>query len=129
MVVGAAFATRARSVPAAVAIGGLTHLLLDAVPHRDYDRKALRGLALPVDAGVGCATVWRLSGGSTTVLAGSFGGALPDALRVAERAAGVKVTTWAHDTSHSDARPNAWLSVAVQALFALAATVVLAVDA
>lgn len=106
----------------------MTHLLLDAVPHRDYNRKALRGLALPIDAVAGCAMVWRLSGGSKTALAGSFGGALPDALRATERAVGVKITSWAHDTAHSDARPRSGLSVVVQALLVLAAMAVLAAD-
>lgn len=126
MVVGAACAARARSIADAAAIGGLTHLLLDAVPHRDYNRKTLGGLVLPADAAVGAAVVWHLSGGSGTVLAGAFGGMLPDALRAAEHAIRVNVTSWAHDMAHSESRPRPWLSALFQGLLVLVGAFVLA---
>lgn len=121
MLVGAAAALKTRSIPGAVAIGVLTHLLLDAIPHRDYRLNALGGLAPPVDLAVGAVSVCALSRGSTATLAGAFGGALPDALRVAELAVGVPVTSWAHDAVHADRRLAAWVSVLLQGAIALAA--------
>jgi hypothetical protein len=125
MLVGAVGALKARSIPGAVAIGALTHLLLDAVPHRDYRRRTLGGLALPADLVVGAVAAWGLSDGSRPAVAGAIGGVLPDVLRVAEQATGVDVTRWAHDTTHTDSRPSAWGSAAIQGLTSVTAALAL----
>jgi hypothetical protein len=114
MLVGAAAGVKAGSVPRAVAAGALTHLLLDAVPHRDYRRgRALGGLVL-ADVSAGAVTAWSLSGGSRPALAGALGGLLPDALRAGEKIAGIGFTSAMHDASHSDRRPAKRESVAIQ---------------
>jgi hypothetical protein len=125
MLVGAAGALKARSVGGALAIGALTHLALDAVPHRDYRLGALGGLALTADLAVGTLAVVRLSGGSEVLLAGALGGVLPDVVGLAERALGVSPTGWAHATIHSDSRPSPWRSAAIQGLTAVTAALIL----
>jgi hypothetical protein len=121
MLAGAALAARGDSRPRAVAIGALAHLLLDAVPHRDYRRRSWGGLALPADLAAGAVLSWALSGGSSQALFGAAGGVLPDVLRVAEGTADVNLTSWAHDLAHSDSRPSPWCSTAIQGLTAGAA--------
>jgi hypothetical protein len=123
--VGAAAAMKARSVAGAVTVGALTHLLLDAIPHRDYRRNALCGLALPADLAAGAMTTWCLSHGSKLALAGALGGVMPDALRVVEQVAGVGMASWAHDTMHTDSRPPRWWSVRIQGLIAMTAAAML----
>ncbi len=113
----------------ALAIGALTHLALDAVPHRDYRLGALGGLALTADLACGTLAVARLSGGSEVLLAGALGGVLPDAVGLAERALGVSLTGWVHATIHSDSRPSPWCSAAIQGLTAMAAALALRVAA
>ncbi len=125
MLVGAACALRARSPVGGLAIGVLTHLALDAVPHRDYRRGALGGLTLTADLTTGTLAVWRLSDRSEVVLAGALGGVLPDVVRLAERSLGVTLTGWAHDTIHAAGRPPAWRSAAVQGLTAVTAALAL----
>jgi hypothetical protein len=125
MLVGAAGALRARSVKGGLAIGVLTHLTLDAVPHRDYRVGALGGLALTADLAAGTLAVARLSSGSEVVLAGALGGVLPDVVGLAERALAISPTGWAHATIHSDARPSPWRSAAIQSLTAVTAGLVL----
>jgi len=125
MLVGAAGALKARSVGGALAIGVLTHLVLDAVPHRDYRLGALGGLALTADMAAGTLAVCRLSGRSQVVLAGALGGVLPDVMRLAERALAISPTGWVHDTMHTDSRPSPWRSVAIQGLTAVTAALIL----
>ncbi|MGC2373514.1 MAG: hypothetical protein WA484_06545 [Solirubrobacteraceae bacterium] len=125
MLAGAAGALKARSVGGGLAIGVLTHLVLDAVPHRDYRLGALGGLVLTADLTAGTLAVVRLSGGSEVLLAGALGGVLLDVVGLAERALGVSPTGWAHATIHSDARPSPWCSAAIQGLTAVTAALVL----
>jgi hypothetical protein len=125
ILVGAAGALKARSVGGALVIGALTHLALDAVPHRDYRLGALGGLVLTADLACGTLAVARLSGGSEVLLAGALGGVLPDVVGLAERALGVFPTGWAHATIHSDSRPSRWCSAAIQGLTAVTAVLVL----
>jgi hypothetical protein len=129
MLVGAAGALKARSVGGALAIGALTHLALDAVPHRDYRLGAFGGVALTADLACGTLAVVRLSGGSEIVLAGALGGVLPDVVGLAERRLGVFPTGSAHATIHSDGRPSPWCSAAIQGLTAAIAALVLLADA
>jgi hypothetical protein len=121
MLVGAAGALKTRSAAGGLAIGALTHLVLDAVPHRDYRWDALGGLALTADLAAGTLAVCRLSNRSKVVLAGALGGALPDVVSLAERRLGVTLASWVHDTIHTDSRPPAWRSAAIQGLTALTA--------
>jgi len=125
MVAGAAGATKARSTTGAVAIGTLTHLVLDGVPHRDYRMDTFGGLALIADTTIGTLVVWRLSKGSKVLLAGALGGMLPDLLRLIERALHINLTTWAHNTIHTPSRPSPWRSAAAQGLVAGAAALAL----
>jgi hypothetical protein len=125
MLVGATGALKARSLTGGLAIGVLTHLVLDAVPHRDYRLGTLGGLVLTADLAAGTFAVCRLSGRSEVVLAGALGGVLPDAVRLAERALGISLTGWAHDIVHTDSRPSPWGSVAIQGLAAAGAALVL----
>lgn len=127
MLVGAAAASRARSLGGAVAIGALTHLALDAVPHRDYRLGAFGGLAITADLAVGTLAVVRLSAGSAVLLAGALGGVLPDLVGLAERALCVSPTGWAQTIVHSDTRPSPLRSAAIQGVTAVTATVVLGV--
>jgi Adenylylsulphate kinase len=76
MLAAGALALKARSLKHGLALGVLSHLMLDAVPHRDYRWNALGGLALGVDLAGGALTVGKLSGGSRVVLAGALGGVL-----------------------------------------------------
>ncbi len=119
MLIGAACASRARTVRGALAAGALTHLLLDAVPHRDYRPHALGGLALGGDLAVGTLAVVRLAGGSRVRLAGAIGGVLPDVLALAERALGRSPIGCAHATAHTDSRPSPLLSASIQGLTAV----------
>ena len=121
MLAGAAGALKARSVGGGLAIGVLTHLALDAVPHRDYRVGALGGLALTADLAAGTLAVARLSGGSEVVLAGALGGVLPDLARLVEGAVAISPTGWAHGTIHTDSRPSPWRSAAIQGLTAVTA--------
>ncbi|MHB8492532.1 MAG: hypothetical protein ACYDA6_10030 [Solirubrobacteraceae bacterium] len=118
MLAAGALALNARSLKHGVAIGVLSHLLLDAVPHRDYRAGKLGGLVLVLDLTTGALAVGKLSGGSPPVLGGALGGLLPDVVRPAERALHLKLTTRLHDAIHTHSRPPAWASVAVQGLTA-----------
>lgn len=126
MLVGAACASRARTVAGAVAIGAMTHLLLDAVPHRDYRLGAWGGLVLGTDLAGGALSVACLSRGSKVRLAGAVGGVLPDVIALGERAAGRSLLGSAHASAHTDSRPSPLLSASIQGLFALAGAGVLA---
>lgn len=125
MLVGAACASRTHSVKGALAIGVLTHLALDAVPHRDYRLDALGGLVLAADLAAGTLAAVRLSGGSQVVLAGAVGGVLPDVVALAERASGKSPIGCAHVTAHTESRPSPWLSTAIQGLTAVMAAMAL----
>lgn len=125
MLVGAVCASRARSLGGGLAIGVLTHLALDAVPHRDYRLDAWGGFVLTTDLATGTLAVLRLSGGSPVLLAGAVGGVLPDVVALAERALGVSPTGWAHAKIHTDSRPSPWLSAAIQGLTAVTGALVL----
>lgn len=119
MLVGGACASRARTVGGALAIGALTHLLLDAVPHRDYDMRSFGGLVLGADLAGGTLAAVRLSGGSEVKLAGALGAVLPDVLALAERALGRSPAGCAHATAHTDSRPSPLLSALIQGLTAV----------
>ena len=121
MLAAGALALKARSLKHGVAIGVLSHLLLDAVPHRDYRWNRLGGLALALDLTGGALAVGRLSGGSPVVLAGALGGVLPDVVRPVERVLHLKFMGPLHDTIHTSSRPPAWSSVVVQWLTAAGA--------
>ena len=108
-----------------MAIGVLTHLALDAVPHRDYRLDAWGGLTLTTDLAAGTLAVLRFSGGSQVLLAGAVGGVLPDVVAFAERALGVSPTGWAHATIHTDSRPSPWLSTTIQGVTAVLAALAL----
>jgi hypothetical protein len=125
ILVGAACASRARTVRGALAIGALTHLLLDSVPHRDYRLRAFGGLALGVDLAVGALAVMCLSGGSEVQLAGALGGVLPDVIALAERALGRSPLGCVHATAHTDSRPSPLLSASIQGLTAVLGAVAL----
>jgi hypothetical protein len=125
MLVAGALALKARSLKHGLTIGVLSHLILDAVPHRDYRWDAFGGLALGVDLTGGALAVGKLSGGSRVVLAGALGGVLPDIVRPAERALHLKLTTPLHDTIHTASRPSAWSAVAVQGLTVASAVLLL----
>jgi hypothetical protein len=62
MLAAGALALKARSLKHGLAIGVLSHLMLDAVPHRDYRWSKLSGLALALDLTGGALTVGKLSG-------------------------------------------------------------------
>ncbi|MGA7705725.1 MAG: hypothetical protein WB998_12605 [Solirubrobacteraceae bacterium] len=126
MLVGAACASRARTVGGALAIGALTHLLLDAIPHRDYRLDASGGLVLGTDMAAGTLSAVCLSRGSRVRLAGAVGGVLPDVLALAERALGRSPVGTAHATAHTDSRPSPLLSASIQGLVAVAGAVALA---
>jgi len=125
MLAAGALALKARSLGHGLTIGVLSHLMLDAVPHRDYRWGAFGGLALGVDLAGGALAVGKLSGGSRVVLAGALGGVLPDVVRPAERALHLKLTTTLHDTIHTAGRPPAWFAVAVQGLTIASAVLLL----
>ena len=125
MLAAGALALKARSLKHGLTIGVLSHLMLDAVPHRDYRWGAFGGLALGVDLAGGALAVGKLSGGSRVVLAGALGGVLPDIVRPAERALHLKLTTTLHDTIHTAGRPPAWSAVAVQGLTVASAVLLL----
>lgn len=125
MLVGAAAGLKVRLVPRAVATGAITHLLLDAIPHRDYRRGAAGGVVLAIDLSAGAVMTWSLSEGSWPALAGALGGLLPDALRAGEKRAGISLTTLAHDLSHAPYRPSKGRAVAIQAVIMLVGGVLL----
>lgn len=125
ILVGAACASRARSVGGALAIGALTHLLLDSVPHRDYRLRTFGGFALGVDLAAGTIAVISLSGGSEIQLAGALGGILPDVIALAERALCRSPLGCVHATAHTDSRPSPLLSASIQGLTAVLGAVAL----
>jgi hypothetical protein len=112
-------------VRGALAIGALTHLLLDAVPHRDYRLRAFGGLGLGADLALGTLAVVSLSRGSEVQLAGALGGVMPDVLALAERALGRSPVGCAHALAHTDSRPSPLLSAAIQGLTAALGMVVM----
>lgn len=126
MLVGAACASKARTVRGALAIGALTHLLLDAIPHRDYRLRASGGLVLAADLAAGALCVAYLSRGSRVRLAGALGGVLPDVLALAERGLGRSPVGCAHATAHTDSRPSPLLSASIQGLSVAAGALALA---
>lgn len=125
MLAGAALSLDARSVKRGFAIGVISHLLLDAVPHRDYNPRALGGLLLAVDLTGGAFSVYKLSRGRAVVLAGALGGLLPDLLRPAESLLRFEPFGALHRLAHTAARPAVPASLLMQTLTAAAATAVL----
>lgn len=126
VLVGAACASKARTIGGALAIGALTHLLLDAVPHRDYRLGASGGLVLGTDLATGTLSAVYLSRGSRVRLAGALGGVLPDILALGERAFGRSPVGCAHAIAHTDSRPSPLLSAAIQGLTVVFGAFVLA---
>jgi len=125
MLVGAAVALNARSVKGGVALGILSHLALDAVPHRDYRLGALGGLVLAADLAGGALAACKLSDGSEVVLAGALGGVLPDILRFAEGVLNIRIARRVHDPMHANSDPPLWGGMATQGLSAATAALVL----
>ena len=125
MLVGAAVALKARSVKGGVAIGILSHLALDAVPHSEYRLGSLGGLVLAADLAGGALAVCKLSDGSEVVLAGALGGVLPDILRFAEGVLNMKVARRVHDPIHANSDPPLWAGIATQGLSVATAALVL----
>lgn len=126
MLAGAACATRVRTPAAGLAVGTLTHLLLDALPHRDYQRSALGGTLLAADLSAGTLVVCILGGCTHVTLAGALGGLLPDLLGRAERSLPVRPIGWVHAMVHTDTRPARSRSALIQGAVALLGAVTLA---
>lgn len=125
MLVGAAVALNARSVKGGLALGILSHLALDAVPHSEYRLGALGGLVLAADLTGGALAVCKLSDGSEVVLAGALGGVVPDILRFAEGVLNIRIAKRVHDPIHADSDPPLWGGTATQGLAVATAALVL----
>jgi hypothetical protein len=108
-----AFASRfARTPRGALAVGVISHLALDRIPHTDYDlddRKALfADVAVATLVTAGLARRHRLAA------AGAFGGVLPDLAMVAELRTGLRVTLPLHHANHTSIEPPVVVGVLTQ---------------
>jgi hypothetical protein len=116
--IGALAASRGRSLSAAFALGVLSHLVADRVPHSDYDPLGpvgkLRGGADLALAGLLLVSVEA----SVVQWAGAIGGLAPDLLALASRA-GDPFSRLVHQRAHSRRRPGRLVGVGVQAAVAL----------
>ena len=108
-----AFASRfARTPRGALAVGVLSHLALDRIPHTDYkldDRKALFA-----DAAVATLVTAGLARRHRLAAAGAFGGVLPDLAMVAELRTGLRVTLPLHHANHTSIEPPVVVGVLTQ---------------
>lgn len=125
MLTGALVASRARTPGAALALGITSHLALDTIPHTDYPVLALFGAAAASDLVGGAMLTRAIVGADPLLLAGAFGGVLPDFLAFAERAARVRVTRSVHMAIHTNVEPPVWAGVATQVATGAAALLAL----
>ena len=108
-----AFASRfARNSRGAVAVGVISHLTLDRIPHTDYrldNRKALfADLAAATVLTAVLSRRHRLAG------AGALGGVLPDLATVAELRTGLRITQPLRHANHSSVEPPVVIGVLTQ---------------
>jgi len=112
-----AFASRfARNPREALAVGAISHLALDRIPHTDYrltNRKAL--LADLAAATVLTAALVRRH---RLAAAGAFGGVLPDLMMVAELRTGLRLTLPLHHANHTSIEPPVAVGVLTQLMTA-----------
>ena len=112
-VLAGAFASRfARTPRQALLAGAVSHLVLDRIPHTDYqltNRKALfADLAAASIVAAALARRHRLAA------AGAFGGVLPDLVMVTEQHTGVRVTLPLHHANHTSIEPPVAIGVLTQ---------------
>jgi hypothetical protein len=119
MLAGAVAATPARSLAEAVVRGMISHLALDALPHQDYRAGSLGGAVLAADLAGGAVLAYKLTAGTPRLLAGAFGGVLPDILGVGERCLRVDATSRIHRLAHNNATPRLWRGAANQVTVAV----------
>jgi hypothetical protein len=116
--IGALVASRRRSPGAAFALGALSHLAADRVPHSDYNPLGASGKLCGVSdlalAGLLLASVEA----SAVQWAGALGGIAPDLLSLASRTRD-PFSRLVHQPVHSRRRPGRAVGIGVQAAIAI----------
>ncbi|HTP20601.1 MAG TPA: hypothetical protein VMJ65_13410 [Solirubrobacteraceae bacterium] len=108
-----AFASRfARTPRGALAVGVVSHLALDRIPHTDYDLGSRK--ALFADVAVATLVTAGLARRHRLAAAGAFGGVLPDLAMVAELRTGLRVTLPLHHANHTSIEPPVVVGVLTQ---------------
>jgi hypothetical protein len=109
------FASRfARTPRAALAVGVISHLALDRIPHTDY-RLANRW-ALFADLAAATLLTAALARRHRLAAAGAFGGVLPDLAMVAELRTGLRITRPLHHANHTSIEPPVVIGVLTQVI-------------
>ena len=108
-----AFASRfARTPRGALAVGVISHLALDRIPHTDYglDNRA----AMVADLAVATVVTATLARRHRLAAAGALGGVLPDLMVVAELRTGLRLTQPLHHANHTSIEPPVVVGVLTQ---------------
>jgi hypothetical protein len=112
-----AFASRfARTPRGALAVGVISHLALDRIPHTDYalDNRA----AMFADLAAATLLTGALARRHRLAAAGALGGVLPDVAMMAELRTGLRVTLPLHHANHTSIEPPVVVGVLTQLITA-----------
>ena len=112
-----AFASRfARTPRGALAVGVISHLALDRIPHTDYalDNRA----AMVADLAAATLLTGALARRHRLAAAGALGGVLPDVAMMAELRTGLRVTLPLHHANHTSIEPPVVVGVLTQLITA-----------
>ncbi len=112
-----AFASRfARTPRGALAVGVISHLALDRIPHTDYalDNRA----AMFADLAAATLLTGALARSHRLAAVGAFGGVLPDVAMMAELRTGLRVTLPLHHANHTSIEPPVVIGVLTQLITA-----------
>jgi len=108
-----AFASRfARTPRGALAAGVVSHLVLDRIPHTDYQLD--NRTAVFADLAAATVVTTALARRHRLAAAGAFGGVLPDLATVAELRTGLRITQPLHHANHTSIEPPVAIGVLTQ---------------
>jgi hypothetical protein len=112
-----AFASRfTRSPRGALAVGVISHLALDRIPHTDY--RLTNRKALIADLAAATLLTATLARRHRLAAAGALGGVLPDLMMAAELQTGLRVTLPLHHANHTSIEPPIAIGVLTQLITA-----------
>jgi hypothetical protein len=108
-----AFASRfARTPRGALAAGVISHLVLDRIPHTDYELD--NRWAMFADVAAATVVTATLARRHRLAASGALGGVLPDLAVVAELRTGLSVTQPLHHANHTSIEPPVVVGVLTQ---------------
>jgi hypothetical protein len=109
---GALASRFARTPRGALAAGVISHLVLDRIPHTDYELD--NRWAMFADVAAATVVTATLARRRRLAASGALGGVLPDLLVVAELRTGLRITQPLHHANHTSIEPPVVVGVLTQ---------------